>query len=115
MQDTERVSIKNIHTTSLVTKTVSDESENPVGGRVALGIVGVIVFILGAATLSLTTVYPSMAGLETYGLGGAFGAIGVLVVLVAVLNPEAPDIGTSTKVSKAEMQERRQEDPIQDE
>ena len=94
---------------------MSEESDTPLGGRATLGAVGGILLLIGAVSLFFAVSYSSGAGLGQYGVGALFGLVGVALVAVAVLNPDALDIGTRTGPSEAELRERRTEDPTKDE
>lgn len=93
---------------------MSDGDDNPLGGRVTLGVTGVIVSLVGGVTLFLAVRYPSTGGLEAYGIGGVMGLAGAAAVVVAIVNPEWLDIGTRTEPSEAEKRERRIEGPLDD-
>jgi len=90
------------------------EDENPLGGRVTLGVVGVVVLALGGAGVAYAVTYPSAAGLATYALSGAFAVVGLTALVAAIVNPDSLDIGTRTTPSEAELRERQTEDPTDD-
>lgn len=93
---------------------MTQENGNPLGGRLTLGVVGGILLLIGTVPLFFAVRSPSGAGLMEYGVGVLFGLVGAALVVVAVGNPDALDIGTRIGPSEGEKYERRVEDPTED-
>jgi hypothetical protein len=89
--------------------------QNSLGGRVTLGLVGVLLSGMGVATVAYPFVYGVDPGLLTTVGGGVLLVAGAVAVFAAVTNPGWLDVeAKEDELTDAEMRERMTDDPTDD-